>query len=395
MGVTHRCVQVHPSTVKRNAAEDSVVDALMPLGRLLPMNHSTPVSAASLAQAADMLRQHVQPLSPFPMMGESPGGGDGCRAPQNTPAAGPALASAGSCGQYSVSPPPYAAWDAAGGARLFKEEAAVAPSVPSETPGLQDLLAAFRRAAGQERPLASPIPVQPASASHPEGGRHTNEPRAVPYAVESPSLESEPALGLERADDRDAGIVDAIRAGKQAKDYAQDAAADAMASSNSSDGESAVAEIASETEPAPSQGAASADSGPIYKFGSHEPAAPVVEAAQNAEQAAEAGKSTESDDAAGKESLQSPALGAVPQERSTAPVAFSERAVSPEHETAASEIRGSDVAAPSHQEAAHTGTENTAEKSPAAPSDALHDSSPPEATSELKWSPGKASRWAA
>ena len=112
-----------------------------------------------------MLAQQLHPLSPFPM-GDSPALGTGYRAPQNTPAACPASHPCGSAFHASGALSPGAPWDSAGGALcLAREQGAAGAGSPAEAPGVQDLLAAFRRAAGQERLPASPVsaPADPSA----------------------------------------------------------------------------------------------------------------------------------------------------------------------------------------------------------------------------------------
>ena len=61
-----------------------------------------------------------------------------------------------------MTPSPYQSAESAGSVRLIREEGHMASSPPAEAPGVQDLLAAFRRAVGQHRaPPASPAPVLP------------------------------------------------------------------------------------------------------------------------------------------------------------------------------------------------------------------------------------------
>ncbi len=137
------------------------VDCPTPLSMLLPMPtaHSMPMPAGSPAPGI-LFGQHVQPLSPFPM-GDSPALGSGYTAPQNTPAAGTA-SGLGSSRQFSLTPSPYQPAESAGSVRLITEGGAMAGSPPAEAPGVQDLLAAFRRAVGQHRaPPASPAPALP------------------------------------------------------------------------------------------------------------------------------------------------------------------------------------------------------------------------------------------
>ena len=125
-----------------------------------------------------MLTQQLQPLSPFPM-GDSMALGTGYRAPQNTPAACTASHPYGSVFHVSGALSPGALWDSAGGTtRLAREQSAAHAGTAAEAPGVQDLLAAFRRAAGQEPLPVSPIPAPANAASSPAAGMHADAPPA-------------------------------------------------------------------------------------------------------------------------------------------------------------------------------------------------------------------------
>ena len=134
-----------------------------------------------------MLAQQLQPLSPFPM-GDSPVLGTGYRAPQNTPAACTASHPCGSAIHASGVLSPGVPWDSVGGTlRLVREQGAAVASSPAEAPGVQDLLAAFRRAAGQERLPASPVLAPAGAASGPAAGVHADAPQASSAPADPPA----------------------------------------------------------------------------------------------------------------------------------------------------------------------------------------------------------------
>ena len=189
------------------------IESLTPIGRLLlsPGEYS-PMSASAAAQAAGMLAQQLQPLSPFPM-GDSPALGTGYRAPQNTPAACTASHPCGSAFHASGALSPGAPWDSAGGAtRLAREQGAAHAGTAAEAPGVQDLLAAFRRAAGQERLPASPLLASADVASSPGAGMHVDAPQASSAPPDSPAQPASSQLSARLGACDSPGAADASEA---------------------------------------------------------------------------------------------------------------------------------------------------------------------------------------
>ncbi len=68
--------------------------------------------------------------------------------------------------------------------RLAREQGA---GSPAEAPGVQDLLAAFRRAAGQERLPASPVSAAADAALSPAAGMHADAPQASSAPPDPPA----------------------------------------------------------------------------------------------------------------------------------------------------------------------------------------------------------------
>ena len=160
-----------------------------------------PIPAGTPPHAPIMFGQHVQPLAPFPMgdspviRADSPALGTGYRAPQNTPAA----ALLGSSSYVSMTSSPSQPAESVGGTRLFREEGAMVFSSHAEAPGVQDLLAAFRRAAGQERPPpASPAPAEPYTPASLEDSSGIVAPQAGQIATESASSGDQPMPEADR-----------------------------------------------------------------------------------------------------------------------------------------------------------------------------------------------------
>ena len=227
------------------------------MGRLLlsPGEHS-PMSAAATAQAAGMLAQQLQPLSPFPM-GDSPALGTGYRAPQNTPAAYTVSHACGSAFHASGALSPGAPWDSAGGpARLGTGQGAAHAGSPAEAPGVQDLLAAFRRAAGQERLPASPVSAPADAASSPAVHLHADAPHAL-SAPPDPSAQpgSSPlSASLDACNLPEAADASEAQAGAAAQDGngAHGSISDtAPACNDAQEGGAAIGVSATTEEPAP------------------------------------------------------------------------------------------------------------------------------------------------
>ena len=235
------CAQVPPSSSKKAGRAES----LTPLGRLLlPPGEHSPMSAAAAAQAAGMLAQQLHPLSPFPM-GDSPALGTGYRAPQNTPAACTASHPCGSATSASGTLSPGMLWDSAGGGPRFVREQGVAQaSSPAEAPGVQDLLAAFRRAAGQERLPASPVSAPADAASSSAAGMHADAAQASSAPPDPPAqpVSSPFSASLNACDSPQAGEAEAqAGADAQEADGAHDSTSGtAAACGNAQEGSAAV-----------------------------------------------------------------------------------------------------------------------------------------------------------
>ena len=181
----------------------------------------------SPSPAVIQFEQHVQPLSPFPM-GDSPAPGTGYTAPQNTPAVGH-VSGSGIARHVSLTPSPYQAVESAGFARLNREEGAMVRSTPAEAPGVQDLLAAFRRAAGQERaPPASPAPAQPDTPGSPMDSPGIAVTRNSQAALGTPGAGEEQASSLHEAAWTD-GLVQAEPAAVMEPETQEDAGTAAKA----------------------------------------------------------------------------------------------------------------------------------------------------------------------
>lgn len=222
-------MQVPPSTSRKAGSTDGLAgqaESPTQISKLLPLPtaHSVPMPAGSPGMAAITFGQHVQPLSPFPM-GDSPALGSGYKAPQNTPAVGPALG-LGSGRQITMTPSPYQAAESAGSARLLREEGAMVISVPAEAPGVQDLLAAFRRAAGQERtPPASPALAQPDPFESAVDSPANAASLAEQALSGTPKQREEQASGIGKAAWTDTHIQDRLVAGAEPETHRQAAAA--------------------------------------------------------------------------------------------------------------------------------------------------------------------------
>ena len=162
-----------------------------------PQHTAYPCQRAALPRQPIIFGQHVQPLSPFPM-GDSPALGTGYTAPQNTPAVG-LLSGNGGSRLLSMTPSPYQAAQSTGFAHLHEEGATVS-STPTTAPGVQDLLAAFRRVAGQERaPTVSPAPAQPDTPGSLMDSPIEAASQARPIATGPASPREEQLPGLEKA----------------------------------------------------------------------------------------------------------------------------------------------------------------------------------------------------
>lgn len=292
--------------------------------------------AGSPVPTAVMFGQHAQPLSPL-VMGDSPALGTGYRAPQNTPAA----AISGTAGSHvSMLLTPSQQADSAAGESPFKlkEEGALVISLPAEAPGVQDLLAAFRRAAGQERPkAASPGPAQALQAASPQRGSDADAPQAE-------AMIAGRATSVEDGVQSTATPADGSQAEAEGSQYTQQEApestrVDAIAKANESAGtEHGKAEPASAGEPMPAAQSTPAQE-PLAEDGDSrsEQTSVVLEAVADAKGIAAAGQATHAALAAEAHPVQPHASGALPQDESAASVTPTEDTVAPKVEPAVGE----------------------------------------------------------
>ena len=291
--------------------------------------------AGSPIPAAVMFGQHAQPLSPF-VMSDSPALGNGYRAPQNTPAA----ASSGTAGSHvSMLSTPSQQADAAGESPFkLKEEGALVISIPAEAPGVQDLLAAFRRAAGQERPeAASPSPAQPLQAASPQRGSDADAPQAEAMIAGGTTLAED---GVQST----ATSAIGLQAEAEGPQYTQQktlesASLDAIEKARESAGtEHGEAEPASAGEPTLAAHSTPAQE-PLAEDGDSrsEQASVVVEAMADAEQIAAAGQATHAVLTAELHPVLPQPSGALPQGESAASVTPTGDPVAPRVEPAVCE----------------------------------------------------------
>ena len=285
--------------------------------------------AGSPVPAAVMFGQHAQPLSPL-VMGDSPALGTGYRAPQNTPAA----AISGTAGSHvSMLSTLSQQADSAAGESPFKhkEEGALVLSISAEAPGVQDLLAAFRRAAGQERPeAASPSPAQALQAASPQRGSDADAPQAE-------GMKAGRSTSAEDGVQSTAIPTDGSQAEAEGSQYTQQEVpestrVDAIAKANESAGiEHGEAEPASVGEPMPAAQSAPAQE-PLAEGGDSRSV--VLEAVADAKGIAAAGQATHAALAAEAHPVPPQASGALPQDESAASVTPTEDTVAPKVEPA-------------------------------------------------------------